>query len=907
MSAKKPCGNEYRKRRLKLEESEKKMSASMKKFLLSTTTKSDFSQEGLFSAHSSNCVSEAKEQTRTTNNVNQGNEASESATQRDDTFLLEEEFLEEPLLNLSGNSETFKEPKQKISEDVPPGPGTSESTALQPASLQNDIGLFVGLGKTRPDDRMLALILEDHWQPSSGYNYPFSIHKKGNHDERRYLRKQHLEQYPWLVLSPSQRGLFCKFCPLFAKSTGGQGKPIQLGSLVREPLTKFSKLLGKQGDLQNHENSKYHQEAVQCALDFLHKHRNPESQVANQLDSYRLEQIKRNRAKLNLILKNVEFLARQNIPFRGHRDDGPLSLEDPPTRNEGNFRALLRFRVDVGDASLAEHLKSSGSRNLFISKTTQNSLIECCGEEILDAVLSRVREAKYFSCGFDETVDLAHISQVSLFLRYLWKNAVREDFVGYLDARKATVELSESSSEDEGKTSNSILEPTVTGIKLGQMIIRRLQRLGLDLANCVGISTDGCSVNTSEAIGAIQEVQKVAIHAVRCPCYNHQLNLTLSKTSKVQSVRNAFGIMGEVISFFSASSKRNVVLKAELHGQLTQLCDTRWVERHDAVLQFLTNLEKIARALEVVSEWSDVQGDPSPPKARSLLSSIVDGQFIVSLCSLQEIMALTSPLSRLFQTEYLDIQTASEAIMDTKSILQHKRSDVHKDFSEVYRKANSIAEQLGSEIRMPRIAQQQRNRPNASSDTPEEYFRRNLYIPLLDWVLEDLSSRFSDDVLDVYRLNVFLPHRMSSQPCLIKDLNFLAEKYAPILGTSEEQLQSNMIAENSLWFTKWKREAANNNAIPSNAMDAYEACELLLYPTIKTMLHILLTLPVSIASAERSFSTLRMLKSYVRSTCGENRLNGLALMYIHRDIPLDYENVISRFATKKQRKIKLLL
>jgi hypothetical protein len=53
--------------------------------------------------------------------------------------------------------------------------------------------------------------------------------------------------------------------------------------------------------------------------------------------------------------------------------------------------------------------------------------------------------------------------------------------------------------------------------------------------------------------------------------------------------------------------------------------------------------------------------------------------------------------------------------------------------------------------------------------------------------------------------------------------------------------------------------------------------------------------PVTIATGERSFSALKYIKNYLRSTMGEDRLNGLAQLYINRDIPLDYGKVIDEF------------
>ena len=69
---------------------------------------------------------------------------------------------------------------------------------------------------------------------------------------------------------------------------------------------------------------------------------------------------------------------------------------------------------------------------------------------------------------------------------------------------------------------------------------------------------------------------------------------------------------------------------------------------------------------------------------------------------------------------------------------------------------------------------------------------------------------------------------------------------------------------------------------------------------------LVLTLPLTSATAERSFSTLRRLKSYLRSTMGQSRLNGLAQMSINRDLPIDAEDVLNELA-KKKRRVNFLL
>jgi hypothetical protein len=58
---------------------------------------------------------------------------------------------------------------------------------------------------------------------------------------------------------------------------------------------------------------------------------------------------------------------------------------------------------------------------------------------------------------------------------------------------------------------------------------------------------------------------------------------------------------------------------------------------------------------------------------------------------------------------------------------------------------------------------------------------------------------------------------------------------------------------------------------------------------------------VTVVPEERSFSTMKRLKTYLRNTRGEERLNGLALMNVHRGIQLDVGGVLDRMSKKKRR------
>ncbi|CAH2326704.1 Hypothetical predicted protein [Pelobates cultripes] len=203
-----------------------------------------------------------------------------------------------------------------LSVDTPPQTGSI---------LMNDIGIH--LGKTI-DDFTKCLLLENPWQPPPGYELPFSVQNMTSKNGeartiKRYLSKQHIDSFPWLVYSAVKNGLFCKYCALFAQHRkGGHNKGMALGKL----------------------------------------------------------KVKENQERIRPIIESIIFLGRQNIPLRGHRDDGALMDDSTPDLNEGNFRELLRYRVSSGDKMLEKHLLTASSCATYISKSTQNDLIKCCGD-----------------------------------------------------------------------------------------------------------------------------------------------------------------------------------------------------------------------------------------------------------------------------------------------------------------------------------------------------------------------------------------------------------------------------------------------------------------------------------------------------------------------------------------------
>lgn len=114
----------------------------------------------------------------------------------------------------------------------------------------------------------------------------------------------------------------------------------------------------------------------------------------------------------------------------------------------------------------------------------------------------------------------------------------------------------------------------------------------------------------SQKCGAVAYIQKYAKNAIWAPCFNHDFNLSLTKSANVMAIKNCFGTISETTNFLNSSAKRNFVVKKYVTKALSTLCQTRWVERHEVIKTFCLELENIGRVLEKLKNWHE-------PKVRS--------------------------------------------------------------------------------------------------------------------------------------------------------------------------------------------------------------------------------------------------------------------------------------------------
>ena len=201
---------------------------------------------------------------------------------------------------------------------------------------------------------------------------------------------------------------------------------------------------------------------------------------------------------------------------------------------------------------------------------------------------------------------------------------------------------------------------------------------------------------------------------------------------------------------------------------------------------------------------------------------------------------------------------------------------------------------------MPRLSKTQRNRENHETASAEEYYRVTIFIPLLDDIIEQLEVRFSQQNRNALKLAFLLPKNMKR---VEKNEESMRDAFTFYRKIFSEFSIDEALGELDIWREIWKEK----DEVPVDGLETIKKCDANSFPVIHRFLTILTTLPVSSASPERSFSTLKRLKTWLRNRMGQDRLSDLALMAMHPSTVTyaDTGEILRIFAAKKSRRLDI--
>ncbi|XP_065680610.1 zinc finger MYM-type protein 1-like [Hydra vulgaris] len=533
----------------------------------------------------------------------------------------------------------------------------------------------------------------------------------------------------------------------------------------------------------------------------------------------------------------VKSLSSRGMSFRGD-DDRFGSVHN------GNFMMSLELIAQF-DPFLAQHIEKFGNKGKgstsYLSFNIYEQFISIMADNVIQQMVKEIKEAKYFSISIDSTPDISHADQLSFIFRYVQKNGCPvERFLGFLP--------------NSGHKSE----------ELADAVFLVLESHGLDINNCRGQSYDNASNMSGRYTGLQARIKKVNPLATFVPCSAHSLNLVGECAVDCCIYASEFFILLQnIYKFFSASTYRWEILQKNLikteNVSLKKLSDTRWSARSDASISLNKNW------IEIINALSFIKDDKTE---KSITRSEANGL-------------------------YLKLDSLETAIMATL-------------WGDILERFNKTSKQLQSvEIDLETVV--------------------SLYESLIRYVLDLRNEKREEEtnfkIRDSLRINTYyaiidklhseLERRKLCYDKANKKFNFLFQiiklspsevyKKAEVFQNVYKNDLSSSFANECIQFRSYLM-SLTENLRPKTIIDVYKMIKTEklqeLFPYVDIALRIYLCSPTSNCSAERSFSALKRVKSYLRSRMTSDRLNRLAILSIESVLTIDmnFNDIINTFA-----------
>ena len=117
---------------------------------------------------------------------------------------------------------------------------------------------------------------------------------------------------------------------------------------------------------------------------------------------------------------------------KGDRDDAGYFADHK--NNPGNMQEILKYLKTFGNNVLFDdHMLNAAKSATYCSKTTQNEVIEVCGELSLSKLSSKIKQAQYFSLLADEAADISKTERLPPVIRFVDASSeIHEEFLGFI-------------------------------------------------------------------------------------------------------------------------------------------------------------------------------------------------------------------------------------------------------------------------------------------------------------------------------------------------------------------------------------------------------------------------------------------------------------------------------------------
>ena len=593
--------------------------------------------------------------------------------------------------------------------------------------------------------------------------------------------------------------------------------------------------------------------------------------VGEQLSrAHRLEK-EQARDMLRLILSSVRFLARQGLALRGDGSDA-----------SANLIQLLRLRAEDNP-----HVLRWLDRNArkHTAPENQNEMLELMAHQVLRRILDDIHSSPFLAVMVDEATDKSNKEQLTIVVRWISDDfTVSEEFLGLYCLSAVDAQ--------------SIVD----------VMKDAFLRFQIPLAKLRGQCYDGCSTMAGAKAGVAVKIEEMEPRAVFTHCYGHALNLAVSDTIKRSpDMKDCLDTCFELVKLIKFSPKREAMLR-ELKEEIGSdapgvrtLCPTRWTVRAESLASIIANYDNIQLLWETaVQATSDTE---MKARIQGVGSQMKNFKFLFCLTLSEMILRHTDKLSQTLQQPKLSSVEGHGVAMLTAKTLADLRTETNFDLfwqKVVDRRGQMDVDepQLPRRRKVPRRFEQG-SAPAEFAATPKDFYRR-VYFEALDLAVTSIRERFNQKGFKTFSGLEQLLFKACRGECFDEELELVCNFFY------DDFEREDLVAELST-LHKLYHSTVDDDDPPSvnnikSALLTLSTSQRMLLNTVCRLFKLLMILPATNATSERSFSALRRIKSYLRSTMTQARLNHLMILHYHQDMTdsLDLKAVTNEYITKNE-------
>jgi len=321
---------------------------------------------------------------------------------------------------------------------------------------------------------------------------------------------------------------------------------------------------------------------------------------------------------------------------------------------------------------------------------------------------------------------------------------------------------------------------------------------------------------------------------------------------------------------------------------LKKVCATRWEAYHQAIFALKERFNDVLITLTKIT-LTTTNGDERNV-SKSIRSKLDSVEFILLLCLWERVLRSMQGVSKVLQSVDINIQTSCGLLKQAIRSL----SELRQNYNDIVNIANDLCSKWGISSKFPSKRQQFTKLHFDEIDgdrrlnIAEENFRIKIFYPVVNTSLAQVKNRFKELKTIIASTFEFLNPtllRSTEENDLIKcSFDFIQLYKSDVTSDFTRQLLSiQSIVKNKLDIRNINDVLIFivNNDLSTAFCDVLTACI------------IFLTIPVTVASAERSFSKLKLIKNYLRNLLSIER---------GRTDEINIETIIADFANAKARK-----